>query len=309
MPKILLHGEGYYIFKFKSEEDKEKVINYGPYYFSNRPLILKPWVLDFEFDKEILSVVPIWVKFLGLPVGYWSIEALSKISSVVGRPMHTYLFTTNMENISYARILIEVDVLQPLTEVISIETPSGLWEEQVEYEWRPRYCNECLRQLTPLRSTRLHYTWCNKQSIESKDKKLLQDIEKWSKVEEQVLRHKARALWVESGDGNSKYFHAQWKMSRSQNTITSIYTESNIKLTDPRAIENVFISVFSGLMGDYADELPCVDTIVVRDRECITVQQQKELIREVSQMEIIDAVKSMPKEKALGVDGFPIEFQ
>ncbi|KAK6773564.1 hypothetical protein RDI58_028802 [Solanum bulbocastanum] len=24
MPKILLHGEGYYIFKFKSEEDKEK---------------------------------------------------------------------------------------------------------------------------------------------------------------------------------------------------------------------------------------------------------------------------------------------
>ncbi|KAH0705741.1 hypothetical protein KY285_010276 [Solanum tuberosum] len=59
--------------------------------------------------------------------------------------MHIDLFTANVENISYARILIEVDVSQPLTEVISIETLSGLWEQQVEYEWRPRYCNECLR--------------------------------------------------------------------------------------------------------------------------------------------------------------------
>ncbi|KAH0764715.1 hypothetical protein KY285_000586 [Solanum tuberosum] len=97
-------------------------------------------------------------------------------------------------------------------------------------------------------------------------------------------------------------------MRRSQNTITSIYTERNIKLTDPRAIENEFISVFSGLMGECADDLPCVDTMVVRAGECITVQQQKELIREVSQMEIIDAIKSIPKEKAPGVDGFPIEF-
>ncbi|KAH0724818.1 hypothetical protein KY284_000683 [Solanum tuberosum] len=129
MPNILLHDEGYYIFKFKSEEDKGKVINFGPYYFSNRPLILKPWVLDFEFDKEILSVVPIWVKFLGLPVRYWSIESLSEIASAVGRPMHTDLVTANVEKITYARILIEVDVSQPLTEVISIETPSGLWEQ------------------------------------------------------------------------------------------------------------------------------------------------------------------------------------
>ncbi|KAG5629694.1 hypothetical protein H5410_001411 [Solanum commersonii] len=94
------------------------------------PLILKPWVLDFEFDKEILR----WVKFSGLPVGYWSIESLSEIASAVGRPMHTDLVTANVEKISYARILIEVDVSQPLTEVISIETPSGLWEQQFEYE-------------------------------------------------------------------------------------------------------------------------------------------------------------------------------
>lgn len=41
---------------------------------------------------------------------------------------------------------------------------------------------------------------------------------------------------------------------------------------------------------------------------CITMQQQKELIREVTYEEIIDAIKTMPKEKAPWLDGFPIEF-
>ncbi|KAG5632226.1 hypothetical protein H5410_003943 [Solanum commersonii] len=48
--------------------------------------------------------------------------------------------------------------------------------------------------------------------------------------------------------------------------------------------------------------------MVVRDGHCLTVQQQKELIREVTYEEIIDAIKTMPKEKAPRVDGFPIEF-
>ncbi|KAG5571008.1 hypothetical protein H5410_060774 [Solanum commersonii] len=107
VPKVLLHGMGYYIFKFHSKKDKERVINYGPYYFNNIPFILKPWELDFMFDKQILSLVHRWVKFPELPVGYWPVKALSKIASVVGHPMHTDYLTTNTD--------------------------------------KPRYCNECLR--------------------------------------------------------------------------------------------------------------------------------------------------------------------
>ncbi|KAH0778515.1 hypothetical protein KY290_004942 [Solanum tuberosum] len=43
------------------------------------------------------------------------------------------------------KILIEVDISQPLNELIVIETPSGPWDQPVEYEWRPKYCNECLK--------------------------------------------------------------------------------------------------------------------------------------------------------------------
>lgn len=41
---------------------------------------------------------------------------------------------------------------------------------------------------------------------------------------------------------------------------------------------------------------------------CLTVSQQKELIKEVTTEEIYDSVKSLPKDKAPGIDGFPIEF-
>ncbi|KAH0674549.1 hypothetical protein KY284_025636 [Solanum tuberosum] len=89
------------------------------------------------------SFVPM-PRFPGLPVGYWSIEALSKVASAVGRPLYTDQYTANVVKISYAKILIEVDVSQLLTEVIQIETTIGLWEQQVDSEWKPKYCNESL---------------------------------------------------------------------------------------------------------------------------------------------------------------------
>ncbi|KAG5613500.1 hypothetical protein H5410_024781, partial [Solanum commersonii] len=134
--------EGYDIFNFKLVTYKEGVLNILPYYYNHKPVILKQWELDFQFNKETLSLIPIWVKF---PVGYWSVEALTKVTSTACRVVHTYQYTTNSVKISYAKILIKVDVSQPFTEVIQIETNAGMWEQHVDYEWKPKYCNECLR--------------------------------------------------------------------------------------------------------------------------------------------------------------------
>lgn len=64
-------------------------------------------------------MIPIWVKFPGLAVGYWSAEALSKVASAVGRPLYMDSFTANAEKISYARVLVEVDVSQPLLDSVN----------------------------------------------------------------------------------------------------------------------------------------------------------------------------------------------
>lgn len=101
--------------------------------------------MDFELDKEVLSLIPLWVKFPRLHVGYWSIQELSNVDGAMGQPLHTGNFTANVEKISFANILIEVDVSEPFPDMIVIETPSGPWDQPVECDWRPKYCNECLK--------------------------------------------------------------------------------------------------------------------------------------------------------------------
>lgn len=97
-------------------------------------------------------------------------------------------------------------------------------------------------------------------------------------------------------------------MRNSHSTRSSICTEAGIKLTEPKEVENEFIVVFKDLMGSKANTLKDLDTSIIREGKCLTVIQQRELIKEVTTKETLDGIKTMPKEKAPGVDGFPIKL-
>jgi hypothetical protein len=51
--------------------------------------------------------------------------------------------TANKLRVSYARILVEVDITQKLIEEIPIKTRGGQIKQLVEYEWKPRFCDKC----------------------------------------------------------------------------------------------------------------------------------------------------------------------
>ncbi|XP_019248333.1 PREDICTED: uncharacterized protein LOC109227588 [Nicotiana attenuata] len=144
-PKILYHDDGYYIFRFDSLEDRDKVMQLGPCTFHNKPLILKNWSLDFVFDPECLNVIPLWVRFPNLPVGFWSAEALSKLASGIGRPTYTDLYTAEMDIISFARVLVKTNISHPLPSDILIHTPVGVIHQSIEYDWKPKFCMDCAK--------------------------------------------------------------------------------------------------------------------------------------------------------------------
>ncbi|XP_019265468.1 PREDICTED: uncharacterized protein LOC109243031 [Nicotiana attenuata] len=104
-PQILYHHEGYYVFRFSNVKDKEAVI---------------------------------------LSVGYWTADALSKVASRVGIPMYTDKYTAELGKISYARVLVKVDITKPLVESVEIITPTSVKQQEIVYEWKPRLCTECL---------------------------------------------------------------------------------------------------------------------------------------------------------------------
>ncbi|XP_019260070.1 PREDICTED: uncharacterized protein LOC109238089 [Nicotiana attenuata] len=47
-----------------------------------------------------------------------------------------------------------------------------------------------------------------KQEYIEQENEALLEVEKWSDIEEKVLRQKFRAIWIQHGDPNTKYFHA-----------------------------------------------------------------------------------------------------
>lgn len=64
-PRVFLHNDGSFL---DSMNDRNEILYGGPYSFSSKPIILKAWAPDFSFHKEVLKIIPIWVRFPNLPL-------------------------------------------------------------------------------------------------------------------------------------------------------------------------------------------------------------------------------------------------
>ncbi|XP_058753527.1 uncharacterized protein LOC131626708 [Vicia villosa] len=118
----------------------------GPYFIYVKPLFMKYWSIDFELTTDLLRVLPLWITLSNLPLHLWGSKSISKITSAVGRPITTDECTTRKLRISYARVLVEVDITKPVKESVTIQGHNGKeWEQKIEYEWRSKYCQTCLK--------------------------------------------------------------------------------------------------------------------------------------------------------------------
>lgn len=80
----------------------------------------------------------------GLPLSCWGMDSLSRIGSVQGTPLYADSAITCQSRISFARMLIEIDVTQPVQRNVVVAEPSGRqFNQQIVYEWDPAYCHSC----------------------------------------------------------------------------------------------------------------------------------------------------------------------
>ncbi|XP_016469076.1 uncharacterized protein LOC107791505 [Nicotiana tabacum] len=143
-PDLFLHDEGYYMIKFQSMVDMHKVFYDGPHTINNRPIIVKIWTPDFDLSQEFLADIPLWVILPKLPMSCWGSESLSKIASAIGKLLFADECTTKQTRISYARMLIEVNITKTLPTEITVMDPRGRkLQQQLAYDWKPNYCDKC----------------------------------------------------------------------------------------------------------------------------------------------------------------------
>ena len=141
---LTIHESGWLVYRFKTEEDKLTILRGGPYLVYGRPLVLRPMTQFFDFSSAEMSRVPVWVKFPNLPLCCWSPVCLSKIASVIGKPIQCDQLASNLSRMSYARVLVEIDLLKELRHSVEITLFDGLTlHQKVVYKTLPKYCNFC----------------------------------------------------------------------------------------------------------------------------------------------------------------------
>lgn len=72
-----------------------------------------------------MLTVPIWIKFSGLDFKYWSSKGLSKIGSLVGKPLTVDQNTERKNGLNFARLLVEVEMDSKLPEVVLFRNEKG----------------------------------------------------------------------------------------------------------------------------------------------------------------------------------------
>ncbi|CAO2813667.1 unnamed protein product [Amaranthus hypochondriacus] len=144
MPVIHSHEDGYYIVKFSSDKECTEILNGGPYFLNKAPMIVKKWNTEFDFNDEILRVIPVWIRLPSLPLHCWGVETLSRIVSAVGVPILADDCTAKQTKVSYARVLVEVDVTKEFVKEIKIRDNNGKeFVQKAIPEWKPYYCRFC----------------------------------------------------------------------------------------------------------------------------------------------------------------------
>ncbi|XP_021848022.1 uncharacterized protein [Spinacia oleracea] len=144
VPEVFLHSEGYFVIRFGSLSEHNRILCAGPYTIANRPVIVKEWAPNFNFSTEVLTMVPLWIQLPSLPLNCWGVDSLSRIGSILGKPLFANECTTNQTRISYARMLVEIDVTQPLCYKVMVEGSNGVVQEQVVlYDWEPMFYPKC----------------------------------------------------------------------------------------------------------------------------------------------------------------------
>ncbi|XP_058784810.1 uncharacterized protein LOC131659670 [Vicia villosa] len=144
LPELFYHDDGYFLMKFKNNKEKKMVLLRGPYSIHNMPTILKNWCLEFNFQRDMIRTIPVWIKLPNLPLQMWGASSFGKIGSVVGKPLFTDECTDNKSRISYARILVEIDITKKQKESVTIKDCEGKkFNQPIEFEWKPKYCDTC----------------------------------------------------------------------------------------------------------------------------------------------------------------------
>ncbi|KAG6489797.1 hypothetical protein ZIOFF_051076 [Zingiber officinale] len=108
--KFFMHKSECVVYCFDTKEDRDGVLQGGPYFAFGVPIFLKLMPKYFLFHEDG-QLVPAWIQIHGLPPYCWSQKVLSMIGLEIGKPLYTDNLTRSRERLEFARLLVEVPII------------------------------------------------------------------------------------------------------------------------------------------------------------------------------------------------------
>jgi len=126
---------------------------------------------------------------------------------------------------------------------------------------------------------------------------------------EETWRLRSRAIWLESGDDNTKFFHAYAKGRKSANSIWKLETPDGRVENSFEGMASIGVSHFKNLFK--ASNQASIEEVVRLAQlfpGFVNEEENQKLLEKVTEDELKETLSSFQKDKSPGPDGWTIEF-
>ncbi|GJS72435.1 hypothetical protein Tco_0705276 [Tanacetum coccineum] len=124
-------------------------------------------------------------------------------------------------------------------------------------------------------------------------------------MEERFLKQKAKVQWLKEGDSNSAYFHKAVKSRVSRSRIDVVSNSEGV-IFENNMVPNAFVAHYETFLGQAGD--PIIFNSTNLFKVCISDQEALNMVRDISNQDIKEAIFSIGDDKSPGPDGYTAAF-
>ena len=127
--------------------------------------------------------------------------------------------------------------------------------------------------------------------------------------EEIFWRQKPGVQWIKEGERNTKFFHRSTITHRNTNIIVKLKDQHGIERNTHEEMEKVLLQHFQKIAEETSkDRYQFMEKFTQYIPKLVTREDNFNLNKPVIEEEIEEGMKEMKNGKALGPDGFNVEF-
>ncbi|XP_027169532.1 uncharacterized protein LOC113774320 [Coffea eugenioides] len=136
-------GPNLFQFNIPNHEDRERILEGGPWVIDNQMLVLNRWKEGIEGDVEAFKLAPVWVQVWNLPMHWISKEVGRKIGAVFKQVKDVIILQMGGKEGRHLKMFVTMDLSKPLLRGTIVKIEGTMIWVAFKYERCPDFCYNC----------------------------------------------------------------------------------------------------------------------------------------------------------------------